>query len=230
MKPPLLGKLTAVGAALLLSFSANAATVNFNVDDYSAGTDVTNAVAGVTMGRYIHTSQSPTIDLSPGLSISTNGTRQYINPGMGGMRYFDHLYFGDLLTWSWAFDGIVLEFEQELQSINLEGFSSNGHPLFYAAFGQNGQILDYQQWTPGGPSSDYSLACGLEGPCVDQLFHLDFGEGVHQLRLSSSDSIVYLTSFSAQTIPIPTTAWLFGSALAGLLAAKKRNSQPLPQC
>ena len=224
MKLPLLGRLAMVGAALLSSFSANAATVNFNVDDYSAGTDVANAVAGVTMGRYIHTSQSPTIDLSPGLLISTNGTRQYIDPGMGGMRYFDHLYFGDLLTWSWAFDGIVLEFEEELQSINLEGFSHNSHPLFYAAFGQNGQILDYQQSVIGQTFIN-NPACGIEGPCNDRAWHLDFGEGVHQVRLSSADSIVYLTSFSAQTIPIPTTAWLFGSALAGLLVARRNNKK-----
>ncbi|MDA8978181.1 hypothetical protein N9H21_02575 [bacterium] len=245
MKPPLLGKLTAVGAALLLTLSANAATVNFNVNDYDAGTDVTNAVAGVTIERYIHQYPSPNIDLNPAHIRIKN-----CDPNVGSfyiddcqVKYLD-LYGNNnefvaersiedqTLSLTSDFSGVSFTFEQEVRTLDIEGWHYFFAGLLFFSFDQNGQYLNYGH-VAGGAYPSNLTTCFQSAPvgCDRVSNSLNFdGEGVYQIMLGAPSSVAYFTSFSAQTIPIPTTAWLFGSALAGLLAAKKRNSQPLPQC
>jgi len=240
MKLPLLGRLAMVGAALLLTLSANAATVNFNVNDYDAGTDVTNAVAGVTIERYIHQDTSPNIDLNPAhISI------QNCDPNVGSfyiddcqVKYLDLfgnnsefvaervLEYKTLITTSY-FSGVSFTFEQEVRTLDIEAWADNYAGLIFFSFDQNGQYLNYSHVASG--AYPYNLTtCFQSAPvgCDRVSNSLNFdGEGVYQIMLGAPSSAANFTSFSAQTIPIPTTAWLFGSALAGLLVARSKNKK-----
>ena len=213
MKLPLFGRLAMVGAALLLTLSANAAFLDdfLEMDFYTSGDGLI------------------TYDTVSGLKILP----QMFGPGDCELEsvHPDAAGYLDCNIAEAIPDGFRWMRTDELESIFDRAIAAgeievNGR-FIGTAIPLLGEML----------GADYFMTCNT-GECdtVKITPHWTFLPGGTWSRISPDFIISYNGSqlggprLLVSSIPIPTTAWLFGSALAGLLAAKKRNSQPLPQC
>ena len=227
MKFPLLGRLAVMGAALLSSFSANAAildlgTITRDTDSGLDWLDVTETrdiswnemsielgVGGDYEGwRYATSSDLDTL-------IGNFGYIPVTQNCNSGLTFCDHLVSGDSAP-----------LEQMIRTLGdtlAAAYEESGSPIVIPSDGAGG--------TTGLIWYDIS---GFEveiGRIWDREFTTgDLDDIVHSRSITNmypNESSPQIGSFlvRASPIPIPATAYLFGSALAGLLVARRKNKK-----
>jgi hypothetical protein len=192
---------------LLLAGTAQAVTLSVDADDFAAGTDISNAYAGLTLSfdgaTFDGTNDGIIYSVieQNGLFASTGsrvfGTSDATNPQI--------------------FDGIStsvfrIDFDNNATSVSLDALGDNGSDFAqlnaYSAADVlidtflTGQLVSgsFETMTITGADIAYVIASGIGGDAVG------------------------FDNLSAQVIPIPAAAWLFTSAL-GLLGWKAWRSQ-----
>ena len=246
MKFPLLGRLTVVGAALLLSFSANAALYSRDFDGnlsngYEGAYDDILDVTWVTnINLYAEQVASGYIPADPSSDwVATSG--EYIFSYWNFSQWVDQLDYAGSTDWrlpiiapvngsffqtGYSNDanntshgmltdtgvGIVSEQSELAHLINFTLGNSDGpfigltaENTFYYAHIENCGSTDFMV-SGGGRQTRTGGSCTRD----------DWGFAKGVLLLTDGD-------FSAAVVPIPAAAWLFGSALAGLLVGRRKQ-------
>ena len=205
MKFPLLGRLTVVGAALVLSFSANAAFLDdfLEMDFYTSGDGLItyDTVSGLKiLPQMFGPGDCEPVSAHPDATELDCNIAEAIPDGFRWMRT-DELES--------IFDRAIAAGEIEVTG----RFIGTAIPLL-------GEML----------GADYFMTCNT-GECdtVEITPHWTYLPGGTTSRIFPDFNIAYNPAeiygprLLVSSIPIPTTAWLFGSALAGLLVIRRRN-------
>jgi hypothetical protein len=189
-------KQTLALVGVTLSISAQAATVSINFDDLSAGTVVDNFYLsqGVGFIDAVATSHS-FVDGSAGIwHITTAQQPQQADP-------------------------IVAFFTSDVSFVSLEGRDVNGAGYILSAYDSvsGGNLLATDQVF--GPTSttgndNYILSFNVEG-----IRRIEFS----QENLNGGDGLAFDNLTFTATVPVPAAAWLFGSALIGLVGFKRKK-------
>ena len=235
MTPPIPGKLTVVGAALLLSFSANAALSIRDLDgDWSNGHEgVYDDVLDITWladANYAKTS-----------GYNTNGYMEYpevivwadsvdihgyddwrlpitTDSGDDGATYLSSIYEGV----DYGFNLTVHSEMSFLYYVALGNHAfedTNGNQVVNGGLKNTGPFVNLEE--------TYYWSQTMYGEFGDEIWFFDFIDGFQAIQWHLHDSLALLVhdgDIGAAVVPIPAAAWLFGSALAGLLVANRKRS------
>ena len=226
----------AVSTFLLLLFPTSVQAVSIDANDYSVGTDVSNAGEGATLQDVIHENASGTISMSPTITESIFCDPD-INPDPNCMVNYISSVGGDLVTYRvylegtvpeindltdvGYFTGISVSFDRAVQTLSLGGFSNSGDGLYILLFGMNDEYLGYQQVS--------QTLC--DPPCGDTLINrflyadtFDLSATpVYRIHIGSDDAAVYVDNVSYALVPVPPALYLFGSGLLGLVGIAQRK-------
>ncbi|MDB4807003.1 hypothetical protein OAG89_03365 [Pseudomonadales bacterium] len=205
MKFPLLGRLTVVGAALVLSFSANAAFLDdfLEMDFYTSGDGLItyDRVSGLKiLPQMFGPGDCEPVSAHPDATELDCNIAEAIPDGFRWMR------------------------TDELRSIHDRAIAAGEIEVTGQFIGTAIPLLGEML------GADYFMTCN-SGECdtVTITSAWTFLPGGTWSRISPDFNIAYNGAqlggprLLVSSIPIPTTAWLFGSALAGLLVIRRRN-------
>jgi len=203
--------LFSAASLLLLAGSAHAATISADADSFTAGTDISNAFAGLTLSFDGSTFDGTndgiiySVTESGGLSAST-GTRVFGTSDANLPNLFDGI----------STAVFRVDFNEVATSVSLDALGDNGSDFAqlnaYTAGGvlvdtySTGQLMsgNFETMTIGGADIAYVIASGVGGDAVG------------------------FDNLTAQVVPIPAAFWLFTSALGFLGWHSHRRIAPEP--
>lgn len=226
---PVFKKSVIILCVYLFNVGSVQAAITFNVNDYSLGTDVTNIIPNVTIEYYNHTIpdnyltyRSATIG-SVCDEFGSAGCMKELSLYGENAEYYaviNNTY--NFLSEAGPFSGLSLTFDQAVNNFELAAFSFSGDVLDLFLFDESGNHLNTLLFAgETAPSCPYGTG---DGPCFNYLLNTDFiGNGVYQVFIGSDSAAIYLNDFSASTVPIPATVWLFCSGLIGLIGINRRR-------
>ncbi|MGI9309832.1 MAG: hypothetical protein ACR2P6_11255 [Gammaproteobacteria bacterium] len=198
-------KLWGVLVFLLSVGSAQAMTLTADADDFTAGTDISNAFAGLTLSFEGSTFDGTndgiiySVTEQSGLFAST-GTRVFGTSDASNPQVFDGI----------STAVFRVDFSDLATSISLDALGDNGSDFAQLNAYTAGDVLvgtyatgelmsgNHETMTINGADIAYVIASGVGGDAV------------------GFDNLV------AQVVPVPAAAWFFVSAL-GILAARRRR-------
>lgn len=212
--------------SLAMSASAHATIITLDADRLAAGTDVTNAIGGASLWSY---SQAGTSTYAPTISrlsvMGSSGSRVFGRSGAGyspeNFRELNAAYncmLGHPYSCGDGYQTMQLLFDRPTDYVGIETDWRDDHPGLYA-FDASGRLLFSCLGLSAGPCSrtTSSLADGqrtlFEFSRADKdVARVMFG-GVYGANRVGAISV---------SVPEPTSIALFGLALAGALAARRR--------
>jgi len=249
MKSPLLGRLAVAGAALLLSFSANAALSIRDLDgDWSNGHEgVYDDVLDITWLA------DANIRASLGLGTFRNDLLNGYSSWLGAQPWASSFELHGYTNWRLPSNSTIDNNSESTgnngsynRGYNITRTSSELSYMFYVNLANNGarsvtgevqaSTLNASFANDRDPNNIYSFA-NIEprnywyeesSPWAFYYYHsFDMGTGFqfHSDRAQENTYvwIVHDGDIGAAVVPIPTTAWLFFSALAGLSVARGKS-------
>lgn len=207
MKLPLFGRLAMVGAALLLSFSACAALVERDLWDSGDGLITSDGLSGLDW-----------LDVTATLNQSWNAVENRLVAGgdLNGFRlatiqelsqFLDHagIIYSNFTPADWGEKQHMISLFSLIGATNPELHTTEARYDAPTQFGNTHNIWKLQYSPNGQATSSHDNGYTPDSPSTG-----DLRRGSFLVRTSA--------------IPIPTTAWLFGSALAGLLVARRKKA------
>ncbi len=199
---------TLLGTAVyfLLAGSANATIVTADADDFTAGTDISNSYAGLTLSFEGTTSSGINDGViysveQSGALVASTGTRVF---GTSDMTY-PNLFTGA------ATSVFRIDFDSTMFTVSLDALGDDISDLArLTAYSVGDAVIDI--YTTIGLTSGQSDTMTVSGSGIAYIL----AEGV-------SPDAVGFDNLVANTIPIPAAVWLFGSGL-GLLGWLRRKA------
>jgi len=223
------------GTCLIFAGTAQAALV-FDANAYSAGTDATNVVTGMTIEYFSHASGANSITYDPAIveSVDTCDISGYDCPAneldlYGNMKEFrpDANPPGETLGEKGDFSGVSFLFDQAISDFSLNAVTMYGDSLYMHLFDENDISIGYFVKGSDDPTTP-NVGC-------DYCFDISFDTGdisslsVRRIWIGSLSSQIWLSDLSADsispsTVPVPASVWLFGSGLIGLIGIARRKA------
>lgn len=215
---------------------------SINAASYAIGTNVSNAIPGVTLSyeTYINgahlgngTNAYGTLTKSP-LLISTgypvNAQNNLANT-FGGITYDLQILLAPSQDWYESWDGIDAEFSHPIHSITINGFVSSGLPLTLFAYDTSGSLIG---WSETNLSSGYYCLYYVSATTGDSTCY-NVGQHTSFTSTTPIGSIIYggyLDDGYATEIDIPGlvsepgTLGLLFVGWMGLSLAARRRARP----
>lgn len=113
-------------------------------------------------------------------------------------------------------EDILVNFSIPVEAVGFDVYYNGLGPVSVEVFGSSG-LLDIFNVTPGTPSPDYMGYLGI----------LSSGEPITSFRWFSTDGAILNTgidNLSIRAVPIPTTFWLLGAGIAGIIGLQRKKN------
>ena len=236
-------QLIAVLAGLIFTCYSHALVVTIEPDDYAIGTNLTHISPYVTLtstggadvfaADVIHRVAAPDQIAAEGYSTQVLGNKAFSTDPLLNSEWF---YWPDVYPNHFDPDGLKITFSQPVTDVSflqaeLFGDSTAGiDPLTLEIYDENGILIDnstlhtitYAQ-TYLGPYSDNPPGATYE-------YYLELitisGISISQIVIGGESEPTTLDrlQFTVNPVPVPASAWLFISAITGLIGCARRST------
>ena len=239
-------------ALLAFSLPSAGALVTIDPDDYPLGTNLTQAISSVNLytfgwGREAPPTYSNVYSVQGRACTWSHCTNDYYN----SERVFGHNTTGNGYVWSqtinllgWLVTGpeadglenpqgggvlLYAEFLNPTDHVVVQGVASSDQivPLL---IDKDGFLIEGFGWGNGTVTAScattpyYPETNGADNTSLTTCEYFSSTNSIAGIYMASGTGFSTVESLSFNAIPIPATAWLFGSALAGLLVARRKQS------
>jgi hypothetical protein len=211
--------------------NVNAAPVTINANDYAPGTDISNAINGVTLQNYYHADFADNITYGPVLIDSVSNfyadsfyepAGNYISVSQDTIR-LSNVLGGEPLSSSRSFFGLSITSDNPISTFAFDAFGGAGDDILILLFDKNDtyigtQSVPYSSYTPYDGTPDWTYPAALYNYSENLS-----NQAVYRIAVGSWGSTAFLGSLTVESVPEPSGLVLLGIGLLGIGIFNKRK-------